>query len=512
MLSKENFRSHQVEVDEDYLESRKEAAEIADHPFERIDPTKVISTCITYGGRDSFFLELVTQKDDEEQLDNMITILQCSSSYIFLPDSIDLAGFDLIEKKDYSGWWDVLYALKYVPLQISFLYGLKRHEDYVAVLDCINIDRLEYRKTFLMALLVNWFEWMVKSGTNLWSYEDKRQIYQDNAVAIALKAEAKPIREEWFRLMPQRIADILQRFAKLMPAEMMMEWACGQPLQNDRLQNDYGEVHDQCLRQIWALLSGMVDLKSMAPKQRNLNFLMLLCDEVLVDPNADQAMSLYTLLKERLLKENFANMGNRSIVDEERQRKLLKLVKLLYPDLKADEIINEVTIKADGWNVDFDDAYDEARREAYIVCCLLRRFEAYDKSDQEQFDDWKLLIDTFMRDYCRCDNEYIANDEFAIPLRLAVEVAEKQQNESCREYLHKALIDNVLSIVSLLTIFFSCNHSMSNTSVKALLDRIEEEWPSASVLMDVRNQKRNREIIEKNIEYLRKFDTISSST
>lgn len=508
MLAQEHMRmlQEEVEIDEEYKESQKEAIEIADNPLDTIDPRAIFSKTVAYGGRDTYFIELVTEKDDEEQFENLRTINYYSMSYVMLPDSIDLAGYNLLDRNDYAGWCEVLYALKYVPLQESFCDTLKRHNDYLEVLRHIDNSRMAFSKTFLMMFLIHWFDWLVKSGLNLWSYEDKREVYQNDEFAIKLKKEAQPIRDEWFQLLPQRIEKMLKTFANKLSPEIMLEWACEQPLQNDRLQNDYGAVHDQCLRQIWAILAEMVDIKNMKPKQQNLSFLMLLCDVAINDADVERANNVYLAIQERLLKENFSNMGNKSEVDERCQRKILELMRLLHNDLNASDIINEIAITADGWNIDYDLEYEMARREAFIVCCLLRRFEAYEKSGQEMFNDWKLVIDIFMRDYRRCDNAYIAGDWFAIPLKVAVEIAENNRDKHCINYLHEVLLRDVLNIVSLLTMLFSNSIHFSDETVNRLLDRIDEEWPSASLLMDVRGQKQNRDIIDKYIAELRKFD------
>lgn len=509
MLAQEHLRllQEKVEVDEEYKESQKEAIEIAARPLETIDPKAIFSRNVAYGGRDDSFMKLVTEKDDKEQFENLRTIIYFSTSYVILPDSIDLAGFQLLDKSDFAGWCEILYALKYVPLQESFCDALKRHNDYQEVLRHIDNNRLVFSKTFLMLFLIHWFDWLVKSGMNLWSYEDKRQVYKDDEIANKLKKEAQPIRDEWFQLLHQRVEDVLKEFAIKLTPELILEWVLEQPLQNDRLQNDYGAVHDQCLGQMRTVLTKMVDIKTMKPKRQNLSFLLLLCDVAINDADVEQAKKVYSAIKERLLEENFSNLGNKSEIDEQNQRKILELMRLLYHDLNSNDIINEIAIKADGWNIDFDSAYEEARREAYFVCCLLRRFEAYEGSETERINDWKQLIDTFMRDYRRCDNGYIESDWFAIPLKVAIELAENNLDEQCREYLHELLLRDVLSVVSLMTIFFSCSLHFSEKTVNALLDRIDEEWPSASLLMDIRGQKRNRELIEKYIADLRKFDS-----
>ena len=199
-------------------------------PERMIEPEAILSKCIAYSGRDAYFIELVTEKDDVEQLNELNTITYYSSSYILLPDTIIIAGHKLLESQNTYQWCKVLYALKYVPLQKAFCYTLKRYEDFEGVLNTLNDEQLTYKKTFMMILLIHWFEWMVKAGTNLWSYEDKRQVYKDDEIALKLKEEARPIREEWFKELPSRIDQIIHLFASFIPPEKMLKWSCQQQL------------------------------------------------------------------------------------------------------------------------------------------------------------------------------------------------------------------------------------------------------------------------------------------
>ena len=488
---------------EEYKESQKEAEEIANRPLELIQPQNILTRCLAYSGQDALFYELITEKDDEEQLKELTT-LAFYSSYILLPEAIIIAGVNLLERNAPNSWCEVLYALKYVPLQDAFCYTLKRYDDYVNVINALNDGRLASRNTFLMMLFVHWFEWIVKVGTNLWSYEDKRHVYDEDKVAAKLKEEARRIRDEWFDELPDRIEQMIKLFAAHIQPEMMLEWSCKQPLHNDGLHNDYGEVHDQCLRRIWEVLSGLVDLKAMQPKQVNLNYLMLVGKTAMEQADLNLAKEVYSNTLTCLLKVNFSNLGAWSEIDEERQRIILELIKMLKPDLNAVDIINDITIKADGWNVDYQKVFEATRREAYIVCCLLRRFEAYEKDVEERLKDWKQVIDTFIRDYRRCDNEFIANDEFSVPLKVAAEIAEKHLDDQCRDYLHQVMLNEVLSIVSLLTIFSVCSLHLSGDTLSTLLNRIDVEWPSAQVLMDTRGRKDLRLRIESLIGQLRK--------
>ena len=62
-----------------------------------------------------------------------------------------------------------------------------------------------------------------------------------------------------------------------------------------------------------------------------------------------------------------------------------------------------------------------------------------------------------------------------MPFRVAVEVAAKLKDDDCRYYLHEVMLENILSIVSLLTVFSECSMTLNENTVKWLLQRIETE-------------------------------------
>ena len=140
-----------------------------------------------------------------------------------------------------------------------------------------------------------------------------------------------------------------------------------------------------------------------------------------------------------------------------------------------------------------------------MLCALFRVFEIKELDDEPRFFRWKNLVDVYLHEYRRCENEYIVRDEFAVPFRVAVEVVEKLKDDKCREYLHQAILENVLSIVSLLIVFSECSMHLSAKTVARLLERIEIEWPSAKMLMEVRGQRSLEGRIEDLIEQLKRY-------
>ena len=166
--------------------------------------------------------------------------------------------------------------------------------------------------------------------------------------------------------------------------------------------------------------------------------------------------------------------------------------------------VNGVATRFQGWNLDYQQVYAEARREAYLICCLFRVFEIQTVEDSSLFPLWKTLVDVYLHEYRRCDNEYILRDDFTVPFRVAVEVAAKLKDDGCRDYLHEVMLENILSIVALLTVFSECSMTLADNIVKWLLQRIETEWPSAKMLMEVRGQRMLEERIEDLIGQLKR--------
>ena len=91
-----------------------------------------------------------------------------------------------------------------------------------------------------------------------------------------------------------------------------------------------------------------------------------------------------------------------------------------------------------------------------------------------------------------------------MPFRVAIEVAAKLKDDDCRDYLHEVMLENILSIVALLTVFSECSMTLADNTVKRLLQRIETEWPSAKMLMEVRGQRMLEERVEDLIGQLKK--------
>ena len=83
-------------------------------------------------------------------------------------------------------------------------------------------------------------------------------------------------------------------------------------------------------------------------------------------------------------------------------------------------------------------------------------------------------------------------------------MAAKLKDDDCRDYLHEVMLENILSIVALLTVFSECCMTLADNTVKRLLQRIETEWPSAKMLMEERGQRMLEVRIEDLIGQLKK--------
>ena len=77
---------------------------------------------------------------------------------------------------------------------------------------------------------------------------------------------------------------------------------------------------------------------------------------------------VYEKLTGCLIRENFSNMEKKSKVEEKRQRTIAKLMVLIKPDLDFGGFVNGVATRFQGWNLDYQQVYAEARREAYLIC------------------------------------------------------------------------------------------------------------------------------------------------
>lgn len=482
---------------------RQEADDVINNPNGSIDAKLLMEQSARYAGTENYYLNLFTKGSDDEQLAELRS-LEYAASLTLLPDALLIAGGELADKEDYGTWDELLYALYYVPLQKAFSYCLSRHKDFIGVLNVLNIQRLAFPQTFLWSLLDHWFEWLTRVGGHLLTYSDEKGFYDKNKKAQELKAEASAVKEEWERTIPEMTHEILAWFSNYIQPGKLLAWATKEPLRDDAQRNPYSANYNKCLSLICDDLSEVVDLNTIPQEDLNLNMLMLMANKAIGDKDAAFGKEVYGKLPEVLLNENFSNMEKKSELDEIRQRIIAQLIVLVFPALDFKQCINDVATRFQGWNLDYKQVYEEARRESYMICGLFRVFEVQLLEETTRFTLWKNFVDIYVWEYKRCENEYIIRDEYAVPFRVAVEVVEKLQDDNCRDYLYVVMLENILSIVSLLTVFSECSMTLTENTVKMLLQRIETEWPSAKMLMEVRGQRMLEERIEDLIWRLRK--------
>lgn len=492
------------EWEEEQQAMRQEADELIKNPVGKIDAIQLMERSARYAEAEGYYLKLYTEGTDAEQSQDLQS-LEYAATLILLPDAVLIAGSSLADKGDYARWLELLYALQYVPLQKSFCYSLTRHQDFVSVLNGLDLRRLIFPQTFLWSLLDHWFEWLTRVGGHLLTYEDEKGFYDKNEKAQELKAEAKVIRDEWERELPGMIHDIMVRFSKFLQPSSLLSRATREPLRDDARTNSYSANYNRCLELIYTELSKSVTLNDIPVEDLNLNLLLLIAGNAIESNDADLGKEVYARLICCLKNENFSGMEKKSELDETRQRIIAKLFVLISPSLEFTECINDVATRFQGWNLNYQELYAEARRESYLICALFRVFEIKKLDDESRFSLWKRQVEVYVREYRRCENEYILRDDFTVPFRVAVEVVEKLKDDECREYLHLVMLENILSIVSLLTVFSECSMSLSKTTVARILERADMEWPSAKMLMEVRGQKTLEGRIENLIGQLRGF-------
>ena len=169
MLSREQRIRHarDAEWEKQNQETLMEARTIIENPSGLIQADEIIGRSIRHSGTDEYFLKLFTEGTDEEQAECLQNI-EYTATYTLLPDALDVAGYELLEKQDYANWINILTALKYVPLQKAFCHDLKRHEDYIGVLKLIDPEKFAFPHTFFVMFLAHWFEWLCQVNGNIW--------------------------------------------------------------------------------------------------------------------------------------------------------------------------------------------------------------------------------------------------------------------------------------------------------------------------------------------------------
>lgn len=504
MLSRQQMGEYVMtpeELEEQTLLQQKAEVIIRD-PEKSINAEDLINRSVKFSHVDASTLKQITEGTDDELL-KMLPTLESAASMTLLPSAILIAGWKLIDNGNYDGWVAILKALRYVPLQIAFCYEMKRHNDYYLMLKSLDSKTLDYPRSFLMLLFDHWFEWITQVGNNLLSYEDVRENYAKNERAQPLKKEGLAIKAEWESELPTMIHEIVAAFSPHLNAEMLLAHATRKYLRNDTLFNPYSSNFNLCLELLWSELSLSATFENVADKDLNLNMIMLMVNKAVTNGDQILGRKVYDKLLFCLLNNNFSGMEKDSPIDEKRQREIAELILLINPSLDFTQDVVRVATRFQGWNIDYKQVYNEARREAYLMCSLFRVFEIRKFNDGTLFTHWKILLDICLWEYQRCDNEYILYDEFNVPFCIAAKIAEQLNNDNCREYLHDIVVSNVLNIVSLLKVFLGCNIRLSEETIKRLIQRIEVEWPSAAMLMNVRGQSTLKSRIEAFIEHIK---------
>lgn len=480
----------------------QQAEAIIRDPEKSINAEELINRSVRFSHVDASTLKLIIEGTDAELL-KLLPVLENAASMILLPPEILIAGRELIASDNYEEWVAILNTLCYVPLQIAFCYGIRRHRDFSQVLKSFDLNKLKFPHSFLMAFFDYWFEWLVQVGNNLLSYEDSKGNYDRNEKAQQLKEEGLAIKAEWKNELSAMIHEIVATFSPHLSTEIMLVHATRKYLRNDTLFNPYSSNFNHCLELLWKELSEATSFENVVDKDLNLNLVMLMSNKAVANNDHILGRKVFDKLLLYLLNNNFSDIEKDLPVDEKRQRQIAELILLINPLLDFTQYVNRVATRFQGWNIDYKQVYSEARREAYFMCSLFRVFEIRKFNDDELFSHWKNLLDIYMWEYRRCDNEYILNDELNVPFCVATKIAEQLNNDDCREYLHDIVVSNVLNIVSLLKVFSGCNIILSEKTIKHLIQRIEGEWPSAAMLMNLRGQNVLKSKIESFIEQIK---------
>lgn len=507
MLSREHIPASPET--EEWKSERKlqeeKANQIISEPEKNINSKEILKRSMSYAHEAAENIKLFISSSDEEQL-NDLHYIEYAASMTLLPEAILIAGHKLLAEGRYQEWWNILKNLRYVPLQKAFCYNIRTHKDFLEALKSLHTQDLDFPNTFLWSFLNHWLEWLVQTEHKLDSYLDPNHIYDDNALAQSLKEEASAIQKEWDSEMPSMIHEILSSFSQFLSINDLFVWSTKKHLRDDEKHNSFSRQYNHIIALIWKELIEIIDVKNSHYDDMNLNMLILLSHTAVEKHDENLSKKIYDNLKTRLLEENYINLDKKSSIDERRQLTISNLIDIVTPDGNFVGLINDIATRFQGWKLDYKEIYKEAARESYLLCCIFRIFQIKSFPDDKLFGRWKDVVDVAVREYSRCDNEYIKTDEFCVPFRVAIEVAEELNNQECRQYLHDSIINNILSIKSLLSIFSECRLTLTSDTIANLLRRIDIEWDSAKVLMKMRGQIDLVNRIENFIKQIRKFN------
>lgn len=141
MLSRLQMSEYEMTSEEQKEQTllQQHAEAIIREPEKTINAEELINHSVRFSHIDASTLKLIIEKTDSELL-KMLPTLENAASMILLPPEISIAGQELIASGNYAGLVAILNALRYVPLQIAFCYGIRHHCDFCQVLKSLDLN------------------------------------------------------------------------------------------------------------------------------------------------------------------------------------------------------------------------------------------------------------------------------------------------------------------------------------------------------------------------------------
>ena len=508
-LENEKLR-HEINADEEYIKEEQVEKELANKWLkgESVIDAKKMYQCsgIKYAYDEKQLKEYYTEKSDSELLKQIVWIEREVSGYCMFPSRIYYIVNNILEAKDYKKLCQLIYELEYVPMQYGIILELKSHEDFKQVLKILDKSRLSHPITFTSMMRDRWFDRIVQATYNLSTYKEDDRIYNHDRYRDLIE-KGQYVKKSWDAELDDLLKEGYEIFKNNISEKEMLDWVFKIRKKTPFNNNEYSRLHDEIVDKIRDIAMDAVSKDDAPIETSNLQLQMAIIENKLQKDliNRKSAADYWKQISIILESCNFIKNGEIHGDDERWMRIIGRLWIFMFDNIEEGVIgvLRASRTHFEGWNIDYSTMYDKVKFESFLLSVAVKVTFMTDMDEQEKLQYWKTICDYIVARMHCCDNEYISNEYLFIPLVFA-EFHARKLSFSGLSYLRDIILTRVQSIDTVLKVFFMASSEPMEDFCNLLKDRIETEWPSCRVLMQLRkqtNQIAQYEEVIKNMTY-----------
>lgn len=492
-LENENYRN-QIDADDEYRKEEQAEAELASKWLNGeyiIDADEMYRLSgIKRAYNEQQLEEYCINPSDKELCKQIVWIEREVSGYCMFPSRIYYIVNNILELKDYKRLWQLMCEFRYVPLQYGIILDLKSHDDFMAMLNTIDKSSLSHPTTIICMMRDRWFDWIVQACHNLSTYKKDDRIYNQKKYKHLIE-EGQEVKTVWDTNLNDLLKEGYERFCNNLGNEDMLAWVYNIRKRLPYSNNDYSRKHDEVVDKIREIAMRTISKDNTTIETSNLHLQTAIIESKLQENliNRESAVKYWEQISANLESSNFIKNGEIYSEDEKCMDTIVKLWILIFENLEDGVIdaLHSSRTHFEGWNVDYSLMYDKVKYEAFLLSVAVKATFLKDTDEQEKMHYWKTICEYVTTRMHNCDNEHMCNDYLCLPLVLA-EFYARKFNFSGLSYLRNLILTRVQSINTVLKIFVMASSEPVEELCDLLKERIEIEWSSCRVLMQLRRQ------------------------